>query len=673
MGRFYGRGRVIAFVEAALKCDVRDRPLPILLLAGPRGSGGSVLLDCLWEKFNGDCPCVRLDMAGAEEIADVMLTAMAGLRRHIWGVRQLDFPLLRLALKALSFADDGRGQVAFDAYMRAGNRAAAAGSQLEDWAERALPLLISPDQVIVAKLVMQLLGWALAGINNHQRDRASLRWFAEKSDVAGGSGFDPLWRLYDWHLGKDRDRLYKVDKTLCAAFLADMRTHYHPGIPHSTPTRNPALFLDNADSTVARDLLALLERCRRDTGDKEPADPLLVVAVQRRLPAPREDAPMIGSGQDDLDFTEWRRKATKAEHPTLWCPVSLSALDGKDVAAMTPSRVLGISYRIDRDADFVRALTGGHPEATDRLAAILRRLDPLDGPQSMLDLRIPLVLRDKWQAGEADVTVGDYLLRRAFADDLRTLPDGSIDADNNELLDAMAVAAAAQGCRLGACQAALNYLQWSAVTAVGACDRLTETMWLAGPSDGEPRLHPLAALLLRYWLARDPTKWSGAHEGYVVHYSAPRDAALRHRHKLALVMSEACRTDQLTEVVGFLDQKWESGPGRVEGPGRSATEDWLNHLDTVVAAANRLRATHHPEVFVKAIAGPEEPGNRRQVIARLTVARWLYNDRLFDPGHRLARLVADEYRHLAQLPGGDADLLLEEEARYRKIQHEWED
>lgn len=672
MERLYGRGRVIRFAEAALKSDIRDRPLPILLLAGPQGSGGSVLLDCLWEKFKGDCPCVRLDMAAAEQIADVMLTAMPGLRRHVWGVRQLDFPLLRLAVKALSFADDGRGQAAFDAYMRADNRAAAAGSQLKDQAERALPLLLTPDQVLVAKLVMQLLGWALSGISHH-RDRARLRWFAEKSDVAGGSGFDPLWRLYDWHRGTDDDRLYKVDKTLCAAFLADMRAHYHPGKRHSRPTRNPGLFLDNADSSVAGRLLALLERCRREGSGKEPADPLLVVAVQRLRPAPREDAPIIGAAADDLDFTQWRRKATEAEHPTLWCRVYLSDLDGKDVVAMTPSRVLGISYRIDRDADFVRALTGGHPEATDRLAAILGRLDPIDGPQSLLDLHIPLVLRDMWQAGEADTTVGDYLLRRAFADDLRTLPDGSIDTDHNELLDAMAVAAAAQGFRLGACQAALNYLGLSAVTAVDAYNRLTEMMWLAGPGDGEPRLHPLAALLLRHWLARDPAKWSNAHEGYVVHYADRRDAAPRHHHKLALVTPEACRMDQLAEVVEFLDQKWDSGPGQEDESGRSMTKDWLNDLDTVVVAPNRLRTARHPEVFVKAIAGPEEPGNRRQVIARLAIARWLYNDRLFDPGRRLARLVADEYRHLARLPGGDGDLLLAEEARYRKIQDEWKD
>ncbi|MBO0801951.1 MAG: hypothetical protein J2P25_02605 [Nocardiopsaceae bacterium] len=719
MGRLYGRGKVIDFVEAALKYDrPLTRPMPILLLVGPRGSGGSALLAGLWEEFGYDAPCARLDLADAEEVADVMLTAMQGLLRHVWGVRQLRFPRLRLAVKALSFDDDGHGRVAFDRYMRAGERTAKTRSTLQDWVDRVSRLLLrSPEQQLIVTIVARLLGWTLlSGIDRH-RDRIILRWFTEESDVAGGSGFDPLWRLYRWQHENDEDKRYRADKTLCDAFLTDMRTDYNDvGIWHDRRTRNPALYLDNTDSRIGRRLLGLLEECRRKGGDLDgkPADPLLVAAVQHRPPSPEAGTPIRvtkdETEEEKLSFTEWRRTVNAAGPLILWYPVYLSALDDSDVTTMVSSRRLGIGDGMHRDADFVRELASAHPEATARLASLLHKLSPSADPRLLLDQRIPPVLRDEWQAHRASTTVGDYLLKQAFADDLRMLPDGSIDADGNAMLDAMAVVAATPGFRLGASQAALNFLEWNAVTAVAARDRLTQTLWLARPGetmwlaepewraehdDDEPRLHPLAALLLRHWLARSPDKWTGAHEGYVVHYSDPDEAALRHHHKLALVVPDArwtgampgareagiepSRMDQLTDVITFLDQERECGPDREQGPGRdrdresgdSHTRDWLDVLDTVVAAPNRLRTTHHPEVFVRALAGPEEPGNRRQVIARLAVARWLFNDKLFDPTCQLKRLIADEYQHLAQLPGSDGDLLLEEEAKYREIQPDW--
>lgn len=708
MERLYGRGKVIDFAKAALRCEnVRDQPLPILLLVGPRGSGGSALLARLWQEFGDDGPCVRLDMLNAEEVADVTLIAMQGLLRHVWGVRQLRFPRLRLAVKALSFADAGgiNSRAAFETYMRKGGRTAKASSTLRDWTDRVSPLLLSPDQQLLAKIVSRLLGWLLSGID-HQRDQAILRWFAEESDVAGSGGFDPLWRLHQWQRETDGTKRYRADKTMCDAFLTDMRTDYaNTGFRHDSRTRNPGLLLDNVDSRLGGRLLELLDECRRKSrNSNQPADPLLVVAVQRGLPSDRVDAPVIEAVQDDLDFAKWLRTAAAAERSALWCPVYLSALSNNDVIDMTPSRVLGPSDRVHRDADFIRSLTGGHPEATERLATVLAAMDTPADPRLVLDQHMSPEMRSQWDAGGPDTTVGDHLLKRAFADTLQTLPDGGIDPDGNELLDAMAAGAATPGFRLGACQAVLDFCEWKGATAVAARDRLTEAMWRAEPPQdhsGSPvtpagaeerpagNLHPLAGLLLRHWLARDPAKWANVHEGYVSHYSGKDDVALRYRHKLALVTAKAGWEDsrptvgntstasadsgQLLEIVTFLGREWDSDSGEEPESVRQRTRDWLHVLDTVADAPNRLRTTHHPEAFVRALAGPVAPGSRHQVFARLVVSRWLFNDRLFDPARRLARVIADEYHLLAQLPGGDGDILLEEEARYRKIQRKWED
>lgn len=698
MERLYGRGKVIDFVKAALRCDdVGNRPLPILLLVGPHGSGGSALLAKLWEEVGDDCPCVPIDTANAEHVADVLLTAGQGLRRHVWGIRPLRFPRLGLALKALSFDDSGgRGRPDFNTYMRKGGRTAKASSTLEKWTDRVGPLLLSPDHQLYAKLAAWVFGGLLSEIDR-SRDRASLRWFAERSDVAGGSELDPLWRLYHWQWEQDEDKRHRADKTLCDAFLTDIRTDYNDtGLRHGPRSRNPCLLLDNADSRVGKRVLELIEESRRKSGrEGEPADSLLAVAIQRHPPS-REIGEPIDVTKQGLDFTRLRGEASAADYLTLWRPVYLSALSASEVVEMTPSHVLGVSSRVHhnhRDAEYIRSLTGGHPEATSRLAALLPRLNSPSDLRSLLYQSIPLELRDDWQI-TSDTNVGDYLLKRAFADDLKTSPGGGISADGNAWLDAMATGAATPGFRLGACHAALQYCEWTEVTAEEARDRLTETMWRTESDDGQPRLHPLAVLLLRYWLARDPAKWTSVHEGYVTHYSGPGDLALRNRHILALVVpdprwmesesetasaSEPSHMGQSLDVVTYLGREWESDPALASETAadtdavRRQTRAWLNVLDTVVSAPNRLQSSRSPEAFVKALAGGSDSSGRYQIIARLTIARWLFNDRLFDPTRRLAPIIVDEYNNLARLPGGDTDLFLEEAAKYRKIQREWED
>lgn len=369
--RLYGRERILRFVADALKRGaVPERPLPIVLLAGPRGSGATVVLDELWELHHEETLCVSLDLASAQDVGDVVLATMQGIQRRVIGIRPVRFGRLLLALKALSFVDDGGGRRSFDAYMRTAPSAAAVQS-LTNWAQRASQLL-SPEQRLVAGLLAELVRLALSRID-HARDSALLAWFATNKIYPGqGHGYDPLWDLYRWrHEGTDEAAL-KVNRTLCAALLEDLRTDYHAtGLLRGRRPRNCLLLADDAGGKVGSAFLDLIEESRRATyaSAGAAADPLLMVAAWRGLPPQNAGTP-IDATDEALDFA-----AMLADRAVRWWyPIRLTELTLDDVVDMTLSTttryVLGNARH---DADFVYELSAGHPAATRQLIDLLAR------------------------------------------------------------------------------------------------------------------------------------------------------------------------------------------------------------------------------------------------------------------------------------------------------------
>lgn len=655
-GKLYGRGLIVRRVKKELKRDgVPERPLSIILLVGPHGSGGTALLRHLWDACAADSPTAHLDLASAQGTDDVVLAAMQGLRRRILGIRTIGFPRLGLALKALSFDDDGDGRPAFEKYLQDGSRRASRRSTLNTWANRATTLVTSVDQKIVVMVTAKLLDTMYSGVERH-RDSQILKWYALNGISSGGDKYDPLWQLYRWRHEGTKDASRKVDKTLCAAFLADLRTDFNEaGMRHGQRTSNCLLLIDNAGGKAGQHFLELLDECRRESrlADESP-DPLVVVAAQRGKPRALAGVP--------VEATDDRLKEAPADDgswPNWWCPVRLTDLVPSDVLKVTTSTVLGSTRR---DADLLHALTGGHPDATTRLATLLSVFGsgPFD-PRLLLDTELPdgHRLPDHWPVDESRTSVEDFLLKRAFPDDLVTRKDGSIDASGSPMLNAMAVCAATPGLRLGACRDVLGFLGWTQVSAKDVRNRLADTLWL----DDTSGLHPLARLLLRRWLARDPGVWRDTHQAYVNHYARNTDeAVLAHHHRLALA-EPGHMEEQLAAVVGYLEKEFE----------RSSAPEWLRVLETITDAPNRLRDEHPPEIFVTAQAGAESPGDRRRIIARLTVALWLSKDRCFDPGRRLTKLIAGEHGYLTGLDRPDGEVFLTESNRYGGIWEEWKD
>ena len=650
-GTLYGRGRIIEFVRRAMiRTGVPERPFPIMLLDGPRGSGGSAVLDRLWADLSRNSLGVRLDLASAQETEDIVSAVMQGLGRSIPGVRAIRFHRLKMGFKALSYSGGG-DQAQFEEYLRSGGRDAKAVSLMDQWARQAAPLLGTPEQQVLVSFSAYVLGSLFTGIGS-QRDRRTLNWYATNGISGGGPGYAPLWELYRWRRGRAQEAPGKVAETLVAALLADLRTDFNDSrLLHGQRHSNCLLLLDNAENRAGDRFLELVVERRQESRRADHAgDPAVIVAVRRQRP--RLDAVHpVAATDEQLVFVPPHGAEGHGDHPVWWYPVGLTDLGRDDVGEMTVSSVLG---KVLRDADLVHTLTGGHAESADRLAVLLAHFGASAGfdPGRLLDTAMPPAheLPEQWLPADISGTVEDFLRGRVFP---------GVEA---AVLDAMAVLAVTPGVRVDACQAALRYQGRTAVGAQEARDRLVAGRWLEEGADGSARdLHPLAALLLRRWLAHDPELWQSTHLGYEAHYSRAEHTADRHYHRLALV--EHSRSQQLTGVVGHLEAQLD----------RCTTADWLALLDRIVQAPNRLPATDEPRTVVTALAGPEAAGDVPRVVARLTVARWLHNDRRFDPGRRLAQVIAKEYGHLAGVAESDTGALYQESARYRRIEREWED
>ena len=95
-------------------------------------------------------------------------------------------------------------------------------------------------------------------------------------------------------------------------------------------------------------------------------------------------------------------------------------------------------------------------------------------------------------------------------------------------------------------------------------------------------------------------------------------------------------------------------------------------LDQVDRRAQPAEHDARSAVLRHLLAGVADASNRRRPITRLTVARWLYTDRYFDPAHRLAKTIANEYEHLADR-ADDNEVLYRKAGKYSRIETYWKD
>jgi hypothetical protein len=661
----YGRGRVLRFVTDALeRSGERDTP-PLVLMTGPRGSGKTVLIDRIETDNKAGWPTARLDFALKPDAtpAQIMLAIGTELHRHTPLVGKIQIPLLGMGISALTLDSNKSSspEEQLDGRLRTGR----IGTSFASVAADAAKLLPSPEQQAMLTEAGALLGWIVDGFKGRQLG-ARMAWYKRNFDPGDGTRYGPLLELYArWCIAvNDREKAEvrgnarrDVWRALCEAFLADLRSEFDRAtLRHDKRTANCLLLLDNTDATIGVEFLETLAECRRLAMDQ--TDPLLIVAAQRIRPKLRPPVgPPIGAAEEKLSYAVLRTATRDPEAPAApWYPVRLTELSVENLEKIVTSHLLSSSWH---DQQFVHEVTGGHSAAVERLAGVLRRARP---GSDLRDLVTPVV---------EDSLLED--LRPARLDD--------------RSLGAMAVFGATLHPQPNPAAKVFAVLGWADVNELDVRDRFLDLMWAS--DEGGFTIRPLPRLLLTRWLARDASMWDDVHEAFLAHYR-PRETSDPDPvcyHQLALITS--LPGNGLDAIAAHLDRRL---PDAATGVSRdwdkvSSARRWEESLSGITTAPNRLRQSVselaakigtpdlHPEArdVVMQLAGISVAGDRRRIVARLLAGLWLYNDRLFDPKHTLAGLIAREYLQLAQVTPGDNEVFYGRASHFRQIAREWED
>src|SRR5690348_759781 len=106
-----GTTTITEFVAACLERDTpADRPLPVVLIVGPRGTGKTTLLDRLDDSLSESRPRARVDLGcpGTDrDPVEIMARLSSQLHRRVAYVGTIGFPLFGLGLLALDLDQSG--------------------------------------------------------------------------------------------------------------------------------------------------------------------------------------------------------------------------------------------------------------------------------------------------------------------------------------------------------------------------------------------------------------------------------------------------------------------------------------------------------------------------------------------------------------------------------------
>jgi hypothetical protein len=622
------------------------------MLLGRRGSGKTALLDTLERDLEPLVPCARADLAQIPDAPPGQVAAALAfqLNRDLRGFGRIAFPRLMLGHMAIRLDLDQTNREAarreIAERLVGGETLGTLAEIVSELGQKFGPAVESPVRQSAEMAARYLLGAVLPRVGQLLRSRAPLTWHAKFRGV--GRPEDALIDLNQWASSDAAADARRVDETLCAAFLADLNADFYGRhLRHGKRAVNCLALLDNADASAGSGFLELLAEYRYRSTDSP--DPLLVVATFRDRPRPQLDVPAAAPG-GGIGYPAWLERATaERTRESCWYPVTLTDLSRDDTDRLVRSRVLGSPRR---DTRFLYEITRGHPAVTRLLAGELANLS--QHGEAAFDMRM---LLDLPLRGEETVTVADRCLQLLL---------GARDADAGDpMLAAMVTCSATADLRPAACEAVLGGNAGFSATDVRK--RFADTMWADPGSDGHGgRLvpHPLLRrLLLRRLAERDddaPDSWSATHRALAEHYRGAEDSAAEWYHTLAL--ADLTGLGCLAEAAA-----WLVGIHRKLG-----AQAWCDTLDQVVMAPSRLRPAAPPVTFVTRIADSvqaAEPEHR--AIAVLITAKWLYGDRLCDPRHTLAHVIAVQFERLAQLGRSDSDVFFAQSERYQAITEEW--
>lgn len=600
------------------------RPLPIIILLGPAGSGKTNALNAISRDFDWGVVHARFNFDRDEPVTTVeVLTRLVYDLSRDWRHRaKPHFTRFTIALIAIQATLDGvnleRDKDKLRDLLNELRRnlhpqnLEAAVNVLVD-AAGALNLLQPP----YVDLLRQMLPRVIRSVGRRRLGKA-MRSLADFPQAEGASPLDALVALNQLAHQQPPD-LRAVTAWLTEAFLADVRdNHRRMSAPDarspcvcSNPTgvrhlHNWVLLLDNVDHPGGTDFLADLTTAREDyrrqhPDDRSAPDALLVMATSGRWHAAWQSAwrptwkPDPGAPDRSravppchaATYDHWA-DPSGAVRQSPYYPVMLDALRIGDIA-----QILGTTTT-DPKAILTHRATGGLPAAVVNLAAPLKERtgqpgarDGLEGPSD-----------GPWYARLTELGLADRLLDVRIEDFVTAAPFATAPW----LIPTSATSRISQP------------------HVARILTELRTALWVTAPADGgvttdHVTLHPWIAANLTSALARRPNESGPSY--------AQQFAALRDDPDTATDPVRTAYCQLALGQIGAVVTQFETDFDRVPH------QDWLDRVKLVAHAPNaqpleRNYRQLYEELVNLDIAGKSRGRTEiRNNVTRLIAAGWL--------------------------------------------------
>jgi hypothetical protein len=674
------------------------RPLPVVVLLGPWGSGKSAAIEdvsrsCGRGVIHASVDFDVLQRASGAQSADtlrattvhastvVALTRVVDQLSREWQHRP-DPRFHRFTLSLLAAQASLKGQPG--AEQREEMRKlidrltrSARGSQtaeiLAELANAANTVNVLPEPAAKA---VQLILPKLVGALQRRPLEKSARWISGRPEAEGAVPLDALVRLNH----RVRDNPLWLADVLAEAFLADVREN-HPRMAAADQRsvcacdhrdaghhwHNWVLLLDNVDQAIGREFVSVLLDARERHLRDNPADhdPLLIVATSGRWSSAWDESwlPVWKQPQDHpshpdygarpvpscrkASYTSWAPANGGARPRSPYLPVLLEPLGPEEIGAVLQNDQ-ELVWR------FVEQATGGLPGAVRKVAPLLRGRALLPSVRDVLESGDPEQPHDE-RAGDGQPDAGQQgadsrdsgaplwrtrLNEARLAEHLRA--DG-IDID--QFIDAAPFATA----------------PWlvpdSATSRINQPDvgqiltELRTALWVTVPQDGGGTaeyavLHPwIAGALSAALVQRDERAGRPTYsEQFAVLLQDPDTAADFARTAYCRLALSDLSTGS-AEVGAAFAESFDQVPHR----------EWIRQLKLAARAPVRFRRDLTGwELYLSLVdAGPAATAPSspvENVVRRLLTAEWLNTDPFAVPDHQdIRRTIHDEYTALARL------------------------
>ncbi|WP_330277816.1 hypothetical protein OG205_20380 [Lentzea sp. NBC_00516] len=583
-----------------------------MVALGPRGAGKTALVNALEESFTGHVPRVLLDFEKYPDARphEVFSKLAVGLSRHCPQFGRLPFPLVSLCAAVVA-RKTGTGAGA-----RVGDELRAVidevsptvgfATRMGDLARRVTEAGTVPELGGAVDVLVKLIAAA-------EGRRLSNRFRTTGAGDAQSVLSDLMTAIGD---GVDDDA---VDTTFGKAFFADLRYAFAGWVNSARRSANCLVLLDNTHVRSGQAFLGVLHRVRSE-------DPVAFVATSREWNASWRDG--------------WQRPGIADERGTTLSPprrpdqVAGDSTDPERLSAHWYLVLLGEFTEQDTaevaasHASFVHRLTGGLPWAVRRVASALPESPTTANLRSVLD-------------GLAEECT-EYLLREF----------GSL-TERDDLI----TASAGPGIELLADTKVLGSEMSYGLHELKA--PLVNNFWVRR-QDGRLVLNPWLRRVLLHQLAARPAdhraSWNRVHTQCRVRHEKHDSQVDALYHGLALGDIEA--------VVAHLSGPLDADEVLFD---EDAGREWLQDLDAITAAPNRLTADADPRDQVEQLIGTARHAKNSRALSRLVAAQWLYGDPLADPLRTLRQTIATALDHIAIQVHGAGTLALQDRAEaYRK-------